>query len=185
LEKGRDEAEPFIISQLRANGVNLTPVGNSWKLDAQMKIDAFLNGNPNEPAQIKMRDTVKDGRNDITYEICLDHNDFKPLLPQVSDPRTMGRDWKGNRVKHYYVLNQKQTEIYYAPASAIKEAVQDALDELEGDYEYQGRLRRKFPARNGVELMPTADNKTQRYKVVAYVPVDLVRSGKPYPVKKV
>jgi hypothetical protein len=165
---GRNIGEPAIITRLKQQGVNLVPVGRNFQLDAIKKIDCFLNGDQNEPAQIKLRTSI--GKEDILYEVCLDHNDRVPLRRQINNPRQMGRDFKGTSVKHYFVLSSDERAIYYTPAQRLRELVMEAIEELENNWRANGILQKPFTAKNGVQLRPTSDPYDGRYKVMAFIP---------------
>ena len=176
LAQGKDIGEPFIKRQLAMHGLIIT--GVPVKLDKTYKIDGKLNG---EPVQIKLRRSKKEGRNDISYEVCRNHDDTRPLSEQLKDVHQQGRDYKG-WAKHYFVMNQAETEIYHVPAALIKSSVDRAIAELNSR---GGHLTRPFTARDGTELRPTQDQDAESFtpfKVMAFVPVSNVLL-KVYPIQ--
>lgn len=179
LNQGRDIGEKFIISALAKQGVKIIPSLSPAK-DKYQKIDGYLNGKIDEPVQIKLRKTTLDNRNDIAYELIQNHDPQLPVMDQLR--KSPGRDYRGRTIKHYFVLSQNSTEIYYVPAERLKEAVHQAMYELESSK--GGVLMAPFTAANGVNLRPTRDNDPKSYtptKVMAFIPVSAVVE-KTYPV---
>lgn len=176
MAQGRDIGEPFIRAQLRAHGLDIKEVPPN--LDIDQKVDGMLDG---KPIQIKLRRSGRDERNDISYEVCRNHDRGLPLEQQLLTKRQQGRDFKG-QVEKYYVMNRGETEIYEAPAPAIKRAVLKAIAEL--NRSRNGILSRPFASSDGTELRPTIDRDPKSftpYKVMAFVPVDNVVSNS-YPI---
>lgn len=171
MAQGRDIGEPFIRAQLKAHGLDIKSVPPN--LDIEQKVDGMLDG---KPIQIKLRRSGRDERNDISYEVCRNHQSGMPLEQQLITPRQQGRDFKG-KVDKYYVMNKEETEIYEAEASAIKKSVLRAISEL--NKARGGILTRAFTASDGTELRPTRDrdpNSFTPFKVMAFVPVQNVIS---------
>lgn len=183
MAQGRNIGEPFIIEKLKEQGVSIVP-SQGYHADAKLKIDGYLNGDQNEPVQIKLRRSFKPGRNDIAYEVLRNHNNNDLLLNQLTNFHQQGRDFRGTSVKHYFVLNQLETEIYYVPAQKLKKSVLDAIRELNMS-DLGGALTKPFIASNGIDLRPTRDpdpNSFTPYKVMAFIPVESVVEKK-YPIK--
>ncbi len=181
MAQGKNIGEPYIIQQLKNYGINIVP-STSYHADAILKIDGYLNGDQSEPVQLKIRRSGKGGRNDIAYELIRNHNSSNYLTNQLADPHQQGRDYKG-QVKHYFVLNQAETEIYYATADSLFEAIIEAIRELNMS-DMAGKLLRPFTASNGVDLRPTTDRDRNSFtpsKVMAFIPVDAVVEKK-YPL---
>jgi hypothetical protein len=177
MAQGRDIGEPFIKAQLKAHGLDIKDVPTS--MDIGQKVDGMLNGNP---IQIKLRRSGADGRNDISYEVCRNHNNRLPLQDQLLDFHQQGRDYRG-KVKLYFVMNQDETEIYEVPADLLKNSVLKALEEL-GRSRMNGILSRAFTASDGTELRPTRDRDPKSFtptKVMAFIPVAGV-INKSYPI---
>lgn len=176
MAQGRDIGEPFIKRQLAMHGLVIT--GVPARMDKTQKIDGMLKG---EPVQIKLRRSGMAGRNDISYEVCRNHDDTRPLSEQLKDIHQQGRDYKG-QVKHYFVMNQAETEIYHVPAAMIKASVDKAIAELDSK---GGRLTRPLTASDGTELRPTRDKDAESFtpfKVMAFIPVNNVIL-KSYPIQ--
>ena len=176
MAQGRDIGEPFIKRQLAMHGLVIT--GVPARMDKTQKIDGMLNG---EPVQIKLRRSGMAGRNDISYEVCRNHDDSRPLSEQLKDFHQQGRDYKG-QVKHYFVMNQTETEIYHVPAALIKASVDRAITELDTK---GGHLTRPLKASDGTELRPTQDKDAESFtpfKVMAFIPVSNVIL-KAYPIQ--
>ena len=177
MAQGRDIGEPYIKAQLKAHGLNITDV--SSQMDIGQKVDGMLNG---KPIQIKLRRSSAEGRNDISYEVCRNHNSRVPLQDQLLDIHQQGRDYKG-KVEFYFVMNQQETEIYEVPAHELKSAVMNAIEELNNS-PMGGILSRPFKASNGTELRPTRDRDPSSFtptKVMAFIPVASVVE-KSYPI---
>lgn len=175
MAQGRDIGEPFIRKCLLKHGVYIEP-SRGYDQDAKQKIDGFLNGDPSEPVQIKLKRSGVPGRNDITYEVAIKQDRRFPVRSQMQGNQ-IGRDYKGSKnVKHYFVLNKDETQIYYFNAESLKKAADVALDELE--MERGGILQRPFTsATNGTQLRPTEDRGSNAYagfKVMAFIPVESV-----------
>lgn len=182
MAQGRNIGEPFIINQLKTQGVNITPA--QGRADYTLKIDGYLNGDANEPVQIKLRRSFKAGRNDIAYEVLRNHDNRKLLSDQLKDFHQQGRDFRGTSVKHYFVLNQTETEIYYVPAAKLTSSVLTAIREMNMS-RLGGKLIQPFMAANGIDLRPTRDpdpGSFTPYKVMAFIPVDSVVEKK-YPIR--
>lgn len=180
MRQGRDQGEPFIINQLKQYGIEITPT-NNVREDKTLKIDGYWN---NQPVQIKLRSTSRDGRNDIAYEVCRNHVREQPLGAQVKNPQQTGRDLVG-QVQHYFVMDNTQTNIVHVAAARLKTLVIQAILEL--NKQRGGVLTNAFQSSTGVQLRPTQDNDPQSFtplKVMAFIPVDVVADQK-YPVKKV
>lgn len=181
MAQGRDIGEPFIRKCLQKHGVYIEP-SRGYDQDARQKIDGFLDGDKSEPVQIKLRRTTVQGRNDVAYEVAIKQDRRFPVRSQMQGNQ-IGRDYKGSKVKHYFVLNKDETQIYYFNAASLKKAVDVALDELE--MERGGILQRPFTsATNGTQLRPTKDEGLNAYagfKVMAFIPVESA-VVKAYPV---
>jgi len=175
LKQGKDIGERFVKKQLAMHGIRISDV--SAKMDMNQKIDGMWHG---EPVQIKLRRSDKEGRNDISFEVCINHDPDVKLSDQLKNTYQQGRDYKG-QVKHYFVMNQKETEIYYIPAALIKIAVNTAINQLNSNWELQGHLKRLFTA-NNIELTPTIDQSSGLPKVMAFIPVNSVIQ-KVYPIQ--
>jgi len=179
MAQGRDIGEPFIKRQLAMHGIKIS--GVPARMDKTQKVDGMWN---NDPIQIKLRRSGIAGRNDISFEVCRNHDNIFKLSDQLRNVDKQGRDYKG-QVKHYFVMNQAETEIYHVLASAIKAAANAAIAELDADRRMQGYLTRAFPASNGTELRPTRDKDPDSFtpfKVMAFIPVDSVVQ-KAYPIQ--
>jgi hypothetical protein len=175
LAQGRDVGEKFIIEKLKEHGIEITPAKET-KTDIKFKIDGYLGGNIREPVQIKLRRSFKPGRNDIAYEVLRNHDSAKTLSDQLNNYHQQGRDFRGTKVEHYFVLNQIETEIYYVPAFRLKNAVLESIREMNLSY-FGGRLTKPFKAANGIDLRPTRDpdpNSFTPNKVMAFIPVESV-----------
>ena len=184
MAQGRDIGEKFIIEKLKEQGIEITPA-NDYKTDVKFKIDGYLGGNPREPVQIKLRRSFKPGRNDIAYEVLRNHDSNKLLTEQLKNCHQQGRDFRGTKVEHYFVLNQSETEIYYVPAFKLKNAVLEALREMNLSY-FVGKLTKPFKAANGIDLRPTKDpdpNSFTPNKVMAFIPVESVVEER-FPINK-
>jgi hypothetical protein len=179
MAQGRDIGEPFIKRQLAMHGIRIS--GVPARMDKTQKVDGMWNG---DPIQIKLRRSGMAGRNDIAFEVCRNHDKGLKLSDQLKNVDQQGRDYKG-QVKHYFVMNQAETEIYHIPASAIKAAVNAAIAELDADSRMQGYLTRPFTSSNQTELRPTQDKDPASFtpfKVMAFIPVDAVVQ-KAYPIQ--
>lgn len=177
MAQGRDVGEPFVRRMLKQkHGIDIFPA-QDYDTDARLKIDGYLNG---EAVQIKLRRSGRDGQNDIAYEVVRNHDNRRTIRDQLRNIHQQGRDYKGTKVKHYFVMNRQETAVYHVQAAALKKAVEIALDELE--MYHGGVLQRPFLcATNGVELRPTIDRDRSSFtphKVMAFIPVDSV-GGKP------
>lgn len=170
LKQGKDIGEKFIIQELFRHGVKIVTVPEKVSLDTKLKIDGYLDGNPNEPVQLKLRRTSRGG-DDIAYELVLGYNSRLPISEQLKNPRNQGRDYKGTTVKHYFVLNQDETQIYHIPASKLKSAAMGAIQEA-----YGRPIDRTSPFRSslGVELRATTDNSSGVDKLMAFIPAEKV-----------
>jgi len=174
MAQGRDIGEPFIKKQLKAHGLNIIDVPS--RMDIRDKVDGMLDG---KPVQIKLRRSGTEGRNDISFEVCRNHNNRLPLQQQLQNPSQQGRDFKG-KVAIYFVMNKDESEIYEIPAEKIKASVNNAISELENSEE-DGFLTRSFTASDGTELKPTRDrdpNSFTPFKVMAFIPVEAVVTKK-------
>lgn len=172
LKQGKDQGEKFIKNELLKHGVRIVTVdaGNSssmQKLDMIDKIDGYLDGKLNEPVQIKLRKTGRGG-DDIAYEVVLGYDSRVPVMQQLQNPRNQGRDFKGTSVRHYFVMNQSETEIYHIPADMLKNAAMQAIQEA------GGTVRSAFRSSTGVELRPTTDNHSGLPKLMAFIPAQSV-----------
>ena len=175
MAQGRDIGEKFIIEKLKEHGIEITPA-KDLTTDIKFKIDGYLGGSVREPVQIKLRRSFKSGRNDIAYEVLRNHDNNKLLTDQLKNYHQQGRDFRGTKVEHYFVLNQTETEIYYVPASKLKNAVLESIRELNLSY-FGGKLVKPFKANNGIDLRPTRDpdpNSFTPNKVMAFIPVESV-----------
>jgi hypothetical protein len=175
LIQGRDIGEKFIIEKLAQHGIEISPAAD-YNTDVKLKIDGYLGGNTREPVQIKLRRSFKAGRNDIAYEVLRNHNYEKFLTEQLENYHQQGRDYRGTKVEHYFVLNQTETEIYYVPAFKLKNAVVEAIEQLNSSY-LRGKLTKPFKAKNGIDLRPTKDPDPKSFtpnKVMAFIPVESV-----------
>ena len=172
LKQGKDHGEKFIRNELLKHGVRVVTVdaGNPsslQKLDMIDKIDGYLDGKLSEPVQIKLRKTGRGG-DDIAYELVLGFDPRVPVMQQLQNPRSQGRDYKGTSVKHYFVMNQSETEIYHIPAELLKGAAMQAIQEA------GGTVQNAFRSSTGVELRPTRDNNTGLPKLMAFIPAQSV-----------
>jgi len=167
LKQGKDVGEKFIKDELLKHGIRIVTVDNMMSLDTKLKIDGYLNGNPSEPIQIKLRKTGR-GSDDIAYELILGFDPRLPIADQLNNQRTQGRDYKGQSVKHYFVMNQDETQIYHIPADMLKTAALDAVNQT------GGTIDRAFRAKNGVEIRPTTDNSSGVPKLMAFIPAERV-----------
>lgn len=175
MAQGRDIGETFIIEKLKEHGIDITPA-KDFNTDVKLKIDGYLGGNIREPVQIKLRRSFKPGRNDIAYEVLRNHDSTKLLSDQLNNYHQQGRDFRGTKVEHYFVLNQTETEIYYVPASKLKNYVLDSIREMNLSY-FGGKLAKPFKASNGIDLRPTRDPDPDSFtpnKVMAFIPVEKV-----------
>lgn len=182
MAQGRNIGEAFIIAELKKHGVNITP-SQGYYADAKLKIDGYLNGNKSEPVQIKLRRSGLGNRNDIAYEVCRNHDPQVMLVDQLKDIHHQGRDFRGESVKHYYVMNNTETEIYYTYAPALKAVVLQAIRQMNLS-PMGGKLNKSFIASNGVDLRPTRDPDPESFtpsKVMAFIPVESV-SMQTYPI---
>lgn len=175
MAQGRVIGEKFIIQKLMEHGIEILPA-EGYHVDAHLKIDGYLGGVPKEPVQIKLRRTFKPGRNDIAYEVLRNHDNSKKLSEQLENFHQQGRDYRGNMVEHYFILNQMETEIYYVPAIKLKSAVTECITELNSS-SFHGKLFKPFKAFNGIDLRPTKDPDPKSFtpnKVMAFIPVEEV-----------
>lgn len=173
LDQGK-RGEQFVIDQLAKHGVNVSR--SNVRQDKTFKIDGFLDGKPSEAVQIKIRKTNRGGGDDIAYELLRNHDNSRTIADQLKDPLQQGRDYFGKVVKHYFVLDQTETKIYYIPAGTLRAAVSQALREL-GNSRLQGVLSRPYRTSLGVDLRPTRDNDPMSFtpfKVMAFVPAEVV-----------
>lgn len=181
MAQGRDIGETYIRNVLKEkHGIDIKPT-TGYHADARLKIDGYLNG---EPVQIKLRRSNRDNRNDIAYELVRNHDSSIPISQELSNPRQQGRDYKGSSVKHYFVMNQAETAVYHISSFSIRQAVNEAIKELES--KFNGLLKRPFTCSNGVQLRPTTDRDPASFtpsKVMAFVPVESV-GGKSYDITK-
>lgn len=178
IHQGRDIGEKFIIETLKKYEIDITP-SKDYATDARMKIDGYLGGNMKEPVQIKLRRSFKTGRNDIAYEVLRNHDYLKTINEQLDNYHQQGRDFRGTKVEHYFVMNQQETEIYYIPAFKLKEAVLESIKEL--NIKFNGKLNKPFKCSNGVDLRPTKDpdpNSFTPNKIMAFIPVNSVVAEK-------
>jgi hypothetical protein len=178
MAQGKAIGEKFIIGELYKHGVKITP-NLSPKADRNLKVDGYLNNNLREPVQIKLRKSGLDDRNDMAFEVCRNHRLGVPLRTQLFDPRQQGRDFKGSMVKHYFVMNAAETEIYYVPSQALRDAVNQAIEELDAS-PTQGALQGQFTSSMGVDMRQTRDNDPQSFtpfKVMAFVPIEAVATN--------
>ena len=175
MAQGRDIGEKFVINQLAQHGIEIIP-SEDYHTDAILKIDGYLGGNNKDPVQIKLRRSFKPGRNDIAYEVLRNHENKKLLSEQLENTHQQGRDYRGTKIEHYFVLNESETEIYYVPAYKLKNAVVESIRELNSSY-LGGKLTKYFKASNGIDLRPTKDpdpNSFTPNKVMAFIPVESV-----------
>lgn len=175
LVQGRDIGEKFIIEKLSQHGIEISPASD-YDTDVKFKIDGYLGGNVREPVQIKLRRSFKAGRNDIAYEVLRNHDNSRFLTEQLENYHQQGRDYRGTKVEHYFVLNQTETEIYYVPAFKLKDAVVEAIEQLNTSY-LKGKLTKPFKSKNGIDLRPTKDPDPKSFtpnKVMAFIPVESV-----------
>jgi hypothetical protein len=175
INQGSLIGEKFIIKKLLEHGVEILPVKGAHA-DIHLKIDGYLGGVLKDPVQIKLRRTFKEGRNDIAYEVLRNHDNTKKLSDQLKNFHQQGRDYRGNIVEHYFILNQSETEIYYVPANKIKKCVSDCILELNSS-KFKGKLYKPFKSTTGIDLRPTKDpdpNSFTPNKVMAFIPVDEV-----------
>jgi len=180
MAQGRDIGESFIKRQLAMHGINIS--GVPARMDKIQKVDGMWN---NDPIQIKLRRSAVSGRNDISFEVCRNHDRSTKLSDQLKSTDQQGRDYKG-QVKHYFVMNQAETEIYHIPASSLKAAVNSAIAQLESDNRMQGYLTNPFTSSDGTELRPTRDKDPDSFtpfKVMAFIPVANVVQ-KAYPIQE-
>jgi hypothetical protein len=175
MAQGRDIGEKFIIDKLNEQGIEITPAKN-YHADARLKIDGYLGGMKNEPVQIKLRRSFKPGRNDIAYELLRNHDYSKTIDEQLENKHQQGRDYRGMKVEHYFIMNQQETEIYYVPAEKLKKTVLSAINELNLS-RMGGKLFRPFKSSKGVDLRPTKDPDPKSFtpnKIMAFIPVNSV-----------
>ena len=166
MAQGRDIGEEFMRRQLLAHGIQITPA--SVRQDKSQKIDGFWNG---EAVQLKLRRSSRSGSNDLAYEVVRNHDDQIPLIQQLQTPQQQGRDYKGT-AKHYFVMNQSETEIYHIITDDIKQLVNAAVQSLGNE-----PLTRAINFR-GIDLRPTRDRDPESftpYKVMAFVPIESVK----------
>lgn len=178
MAQGREIGEPFIKNQLAMHGIKISNV--TGRMDRTQKIDGMWNGSP---IQIKLRRSGMSGRNDISFEVCRNHDKSLKLIDQLKNPDQQGRDYKG-QVQHYFVMNQSETEIYHILANALKASVNKAIHELNKS-RMDGYLTAAFVASDGTELRPTQDkdpNSFTPFKVMAFIPVNNVIE-KAYPIQ--
>lgn len=172
LKQGKDQGEKFIRNELLKHGVRIFTVESGSaanKLDMFDKIDGYLDGQLSEPVQIKLRKTGRGG-DDIAYELVLGYDSRYPVMQQLENPRNQGRDYKGASVKHYFVMNQSETQIYHIPAAMLKQAAMKAIQEA------GGTVQSAFRSSSGVELRPTRDNNSGTPKLMAFIPAESVAS---------
>ena len=170
MAQGRDVGEEFIRKVLAHHGVFIKSATSSQ--DKRQKIDGFWNG---EAVQIKLRRSSRGGSNDIAFEVVRNHEKDIPLSKQLEDPNQQGRDWIGS-AKHYFVMNQQETEIYHVHAEDLKKIIGEAIKALNNS-QMLGHLTGPFNFR-GVDLRPTKDRDPESFtpfKVMAFVPVELVK----------
>lgn len=160
LEIGK-QMEGWVKSELQTYDIKISEA--TAQEDMYEKIDGHYEG---QPVQIKTRETGRD----ILYELVLEHDRKKSIKEHLKKRSTQGRDYKGSKVKHYFVLNENKTQIYHITAQAIRDAVLAAVAELDLYPEYNGCLHRAYKASNGVDLRPTQDHRSKTLKVVAFIP---------------
>ena len=88
--------------------------------DAILKIDGYIDGDPSKPIQIKHRKIEVKDRNDLAYEVCRNFKSNKELETQLKNTHQQGRDYKGNGIKYYFLLNNSETIIYQLCGDLIK-----------------------------------------------------------------
>ena len=169
MAQGKDIGEEFMRRQLLAHGIQIMP--SSSRQDMDQKIDGFWNG---EAVQLKLRRSGRSGSNDLAYEVIKYHDNQIPLIQQLQNSHQQGRDYKGI-AKHYFVMNQSETEIYHVLTNDIKQLVNAAIQSLGNEpLRWSKNIQ-------GVDLRPTEDKADKYQKVMAFVPVELVKQ-ETYPV---
>ena len=176
------EAEDDIKMFLRIAGINID--SSTKDEDMYSKIDGYWNG---QPVQIKRRTSTRNVSDDIAYEVLRGHDERASIEDQLRNPRQIGRDYKGMEAKWYFVQNVDGTAIYMVDADKIRDAVYQALDEVEsqlGGYMDSGR-NRSFQASNGVDIRRTRDQGQHHersilsenpMKIMAFVPASKIAS---------
>ena len=169
MAQGKDIGEEFMRRQLLAHGIQIMP--SSSRQDMDQKIAGFWNG---EAVQLKLRRSGRSGSNDLAYEVIKYHDNQIPLIQQLQNSHQQGRDYKGI-AKHYFVMNQSETEIYHVLTNDIKQLVNAAIQSLGNEpLRWSKNIQ-------GVDLRPTEDKADKYQKVMAFVPVELVKQ-ETYPV---
>ena len=172
MAQGRNIGERFIIDKLRQHNVNIVPT-NSLHDDRTLKIDGYLDGKSTEPVQIKLRRSATNNRNDVAYEVCRNFNTQDTLTNQLKNVHQQGRDFRGNFVKHYFIMNREETEVYYTTGPILKALVLQSINQMNSS-KMGGFLTQSFAASNGVDLRPTRDPDPTSFtpsKVMAFIPV--------------
>jgi hypothetical protein len=148
--------EKQIFDSLVACGLKLRPA--SEQEDMYDKIDGWWNtGTGEQPIQIKYRDTG----NDILFEVLKDYDRGIP-----------GRDMIGKAVYYAVLINGQISIVQVAEA---KQLIQQAVKMGQ----QRGLETGDFVMSNGLTLKVRPDPRSGQNKLMAYVPVKLLKNVKP------
>jgi|GEM_PF-3146149 len=166
MAKGKDVDEKYVRFNLYHKNPSIKVFPVSKIQDKQTKIDGKLEDG--RWIGIKNSDT---SNNQVVFQLVLDHDDNKPLMPQVENPAQKGRDAK-SPAKVTYLLSSNRRQIFELDAEIIKLEVEEAIDEFVKAPKFEGILSKSYSASSGVSLVPvfTKDDEVSEYKVLAYVP---------------
>jgi len=175
LQIGAGFYQEKIIKHLEKNGIKIQQA-TDYHTDAILKIDGYIDGDPSKPIQIKHRKIEVKDRNDLAYEICRNFKSNKELEIQLKNTHQQGRDYKGNGIKYYFLLNNSETIIYQLCGDLIKNYIQKAIHEL-NESRNQGKLNKRFISLDKIEMIHTRDRDPKSFtpqKVMAFIPIDLI-----------
>lgn len=151
--------EKQIFDNLVACGMELREPSSSE--DMYDKIDGWWNrGGKEVPIQIKYRDTG----DDILFEVMKDYNRNIP-----------GRDMVGKAV-YYAVLARTGGQIVVVEVAEAKQHIEDAVAAAQQEgFDERGNYR----TRSGVMLRIRRDPQSGQEKLMAYIPVSILRNVRP------
>jgi hypothetical protein len=151
--------EKQIFDNLVACGMKLREPSSSE--DMYDKIDGWWDrGGNEEPIQIKYRDTG----DDILFEVMKDYHRNIP-----------GRDMIGKAV-YYAVLARTGGQIVIIEVAEAKQRIQDAMQAAEQEgFDQRGNYR----TRDGIMLRVRQDPQSGQEKLMAYIPVSILKNVRP------
>lgn len=151
--------EKQIFDNLVACGMKLREPSNSE--DMYDKIDGWWDQNGNEePLQIKYRDTG----DDILFEVMKDYHQKVP-----------GRDMVGKAI-YYAVLARSGGQIVVVEVAEAKKLIQSALTAVEHEgFDERGN----YQTSGGLMLRIRRDPRSGQEKLMAYIPISLLRNVRP------